>query len=143
MSTPLAVLDTNVLLDLWVFDDPSAHTLRAALDHGACIALRSADTDSELADVLARTEFELTMKRQQELLARWRERTRLIERVFPAPWRCADPRDQRFLDLAFTARAQLLVTRDKALLRLARKARAGGLRIAAPRDHALSVPASA
>lgn len=142
MSATLAVLDTNVLLDLWVFDDPSVRALRSALDDGACIALRSADTDAELADVLARAEFELTTKRQQELLARWHERTRLIERVFAAPWQCTDPHDQRFLDLAFTARAQMLITRDKALLRLARKARASGLRIAAPRDHAIWVAAA-
>ena len=143
MSTPLAVLDTNVLLDLWVFDDPSVRALRVALDQGACVALRSADTDAELAGVLARAEFGVTMQRQAEILANWRERSRPIGRGFPAPWRCTDPQDQRFLDLAFTARAQLLVTRDKALLRIARKARAGGLCIVAPRDFARHLPAAA
>ncbi len=32
MSAPRVVVDTNVLLDLWVFDDPAVQPLRAALD---------------------------------------------------------------------------------------------------------------
>ena len=41
--------------------------------------------------------------------------------------RCTDPDDQKFLDLALHAHAKWLVSRDKALLRLARKARPLGL----------------
>ena len=36
--------------------------------------------------------------------------------------RCSDPDDQKFIDLAIGERVDTLVTRDKALLRLARKA---------------------
>ena len=126
------VLDTNVLLDLWVFDDPGVASLRATLASGACVALRSRATDAELADVLARAQFDLSVARQRALLAGWNETARPVERVFPAPWQCADPHDQPFLDLAFTARAQWLLTKDKALLRLARKAKSTGLLILAP-----------
>lgn len=143
MSAPRAVLDTNVLLDLWVFDDPAVGLLRAALAAGDCVALRSPATERELADVLARPQFALSEARQRALLAQWRSQAQAIERVFPAPWQCHDPHDQPFLDLAFTARAQWLLTRDKALLRLAHKAKTVGLEIAAPPRFAASAPASA
>ncbi|MGB3427088.1 MAG: PIN domain-containing protein, partial [Burkholderiaceae bacterium] len=50
----------------------------------------------------------------------------------PAPIACTDPHDQKFLDLAYTARADWLVTKDKALLKLARRARRDGLLIFIP-----------
>ncbi len=55
----------------------------------------------------------------------------------PAALRCADPDDQMFIDLALHRSAQLLLTRDKALLALAAAARARGLRILRPQDWAM------
>lgn len=133
------VLDTNVLLDLWVFKDAAVQSLREALDQRRCEALASAQTDAELAEVLARPHFAVEPARRQDLLARWRATARSVVRVFPAPWHCSDPKDQPFLDLAFTARADWLLTRDKALLKLARRARKDGLRIGQPTDFATSV----
>lgn len=127
------VVDTNVLLDCWVFDDAAARPLWAAIASGRAHCLRSAATDAELADVLSRPEFaarlaarELTSTR---LLERWSALAVDVPRVFAAPWGCTDPHDQKFLDLAATARAELLVTKDKALLRLARRAQRDGLAI--------------
>lgn len=142
-APPRIVVDTNVLLDLWVFDDPAVASLRAALANDTFLALRAGTTDAELAAVLARPQFALSEARQRALLARWIERAQRIERLFPAPWRCADPCDQPFLDLAFTARAQWLLTKDKALLRLARRARSAGIAIAAPADFRERAPAPA
>jgi predicted nucleic acid-binding protein len=49
--------------------------------------------------------------------------------------RCEDPDDQKFLELAWHARASHLVTRDKALLKLARQvARCGRFAVLAPDD---------
>ncbi len=132
MNAPRLVLDTNVLLDLWVFDDPRTRPLAAALDAGACVALRSDATDAEFAAVLARPRFAVPIERRQELLARWRLCALRVERVVAAALRCGDPHDQPFLDLAFSACASCLVTKDKALLRLARRARAGRLEIVDP-----------
>ena len=134
------VLDTNVLLDLWVFGDThdATNALRAALVDGRIQALASAPTNAELTDVIARPQFELSAARQQQLLADWRVSTRLIERVFPAPWHCSDPKDQDFLDLAFTARAAWLITKDKALLHVARRARTSGLQIVKPIDFVIA-----
>ena len=50
------------------------------------------------------------------------------------PLRCRDPDDQMFIDLALSARAQWLVTRDRALLVLARRARLRGVTVIRPVD---------
>jgi predicted nucleic acid-binding protein len=46
--------------------------------------------------------------------------------------RCTDPDDQMFVDLALEAGARWLVSRDRAVLRLARPALPLGLAIVAP-----------
>lgn len=128
------VLDTNVLLDFWVFDDPRARPLREALAAGGVRALRSAACDEELCAVLARAAFGLAPARREALLAAWGTASAAIDRVFAAPIACRDRSDQKFLDAAFSARADALVSKDRALLALDRRARRHGLRILAPQD---------
>ena len=58
----------------------------------------------------------------------------MIERV-PAPavrLVCRDPDDQMFIDLALAERARWLISRDRAVLALAKRARAQGLEILTP-----------
>lgn len=131
-TAPRAVLDTNVLLDLWLFDDPRVRPLRAAIAAGRLRALRSRDCDAEFEAVLQREQFGLDAAARSALLGRWAGCSTPIEAVRPAPLACADADDQKFLDAAFSARADLLFTRDKALLALAGRAAAAGLRICAP-----------
>ena len=126
------VLDTNVLLDLWLFDEPSTRPLRAAIESGAVVALRSAECDAEFAEVIGREQFGLDEAARLAVLARWRQCSAPITAVAPAPLTCSDVDDQKFLDAAFGAGADLLLTRDKALLGLARRAGAAGLRISRP-----------
>ena len=131
-GAPRLVLDTNVLLDLWLFDDPSVRPLRAALEAGRLRALRSADCDAEFEEVIRRAQFGLDEAARYRLLARWSACSEPIAAVSPAPLACSDPDDQKFLDAAFSAGADLLLTRDKALLQLARRAEAVGLHIRSP-----------
>ena len=126
------VLDTNVLLDLWLFDDPSVQPLRRGLEAGRLRALRSDACEAELVEVIGRAQFGLAEAARRDLLARWRQCSEPIAAVAPAPLACTDPDDQKFLDAAFSAAADLLLTRDKALLKLARRAEAAGLRIRRP-----------
>ena len=126
------VLDTNVLLDLWVFDDPGTRWLAAALSRHPGAALRSAATEREFADVLARPRFGVSLELQRDITRRWQALSACVEAVAPAPLVCSDPGDQKFLDLACAERAALLLTKDRALLRLARRARPFGLAIARP-----------
>jgi putative PIN family toxin of toxin-antitoxin system len=137
------VLDTNVLLDLWLFDDPSVRPLRQAIESGRVEPLRSRACDEEFAAVLARDSFGLKEPRQRALLAKWSGFGTTLQRLDPAPLACADPDDQKFLDAAFTGGADLLLTRDNALLQLARQAAALGLRIARPAAVSLAHAAGA
>lgn len=135
-----AVLDTNVLLALWLFRDPVVEPLRAALASGGLRAFRSAATDAEFAEVLGRPElFSVAPERQAALLATWQAASSLVETIEPAPWVCRDPLDQKFLDLAVSAGANWLITRDRDLLKLARKARRQGLVIVPPERWAEAV----
>jgi uncharacterized protein len=137
VSAPLAVIDTNVLLALWIFADPEVATLRAALDAGRVTAVRSAVTDAEVAEVLARPGlFAVDADRRVALLQDWRARALLVDDHPPTGWRCRDPDDQKFVDLAVAARARWLITRDKALLKLNRKLKATGLAIVTPATFA-------
>ena len=131
-TPPSAVIDTNVLLDFWVFEDPGAAPLRAAVEARRVHVLRSDACVDELSDVLARPALNVAASERCEILRHWHALARPVGRVFSAPLACSDPHDQKFLDLALTARADWLVTKDKALLRLARRAQRAGLRVLPP-----------
>ena len=119
-----AVLDTNVVLDLLVFDDPQARPLLAALKQGALEAWADARTLEELRQVLGYASFGLDAAAQQALLARYGTLVRVAPPVDPARGappqlpRCADRDDQKVLELAARAGAQWLVSKDKQLLQL-------------------------
>jgi uncharacterized protein len=132
------VLDTNILLDLWVFADRGVASLAGALAAGRLLPVRSSTTDAEWRDVLSRPQFALSVARQAQLLADWQGLAQVHEPSVAAPWQCKDADDQKFLDLALAAGAGLLVSKDRAVLKLARQARAVGLSIVAP-GHALEV----
>jgi len=136
--TALAVIDTNVWLDLFIFLDARAEPLRRALDAADGVqAVRSAPTDAELDAVLRRPRFALLQARAAAGLEYWRRTARDLAPGTSgagAPWICRDPDDQKFLELAFAARASLLLTKDKALLALHRRATRDGLAILSPSD---------
>ncbi len=134
----LAVIDTNAWLDLYVFEDPGAHALAQALREGTLGAVRSARTDAELDAVLRRPPIaaRCDAARQQVLLQAWRLLAAPVEQTRAAPWHCRDADDQKFLDLAFSAAAALLFTKDRALLDLARRTRRDGLEILPPARYA-------
>lgn len=133
----IAVLDTNVWLDWLLFEDPGAIPLRAAQAAGTLALIASVETRSELAVVLARSAFGLDRAQVASRLAEHDRVTVVHER--PAAGvcslRCKDPDDQMFLDLAVTRHATLLVTKDRALLRMAAcMQRTHRVRIARPQD---------
>ncbi|MEO7386493.1 MAG: putative toxin-antitoxin system toxin component, PIN family [Gammaproteobacteria bacterium] len=130
---PATVLDTNVLLALWLFREPAVEALRVAVSTGALQAIRCPATDAEFAEVLGRPElFSIAPERQVALLDAWQALASPVEAIQSAPWACRDPLDQKFLDLAISAGASWLITRDRDLLKLARKARRQGLAIVTP-----------
>ncbi len=131
----LAVIDTNVLLDWLVFEDPSVTALAGLLEAGGLRWIATQAMLDELADVLRRPGFERWQPRLGTAMARACQRCELVEAA-PAPpaaqLHCSDPDDQKFIDLALTHSARWLLSRDKALLRLGRKARLRGIEVLTP-----------
>ncbi len=127
-----AVIDTNVLLDFWVFEDARAAPLRAAVEACRIAALRDGPSVDEFGDVLGRPAFGISNERRCTILRLWDRLATPVDRVHVAPLQCTDVQDQKFLDLAHSAAANWLVTKDKALLRLARRAQAFNLQIVDP-----------
>ena len=135
------VLDTNVCLDLFVFNDPRWAALLTALKNGAVEAVTKAECRMEWQIVLGYSQLHLNEAMRAECNAAF---DAMIECIAPEPLTnlklplCSDPDDQKFLELSRDAQATTLITKDKALLKLAKKtARAGLFEIILPQAWAL------
>jgi putative PIN family toxin of toxin-antitoxin system len=138
---PGVVLDTNVWLDWLVFDDPGIVPIRNAVGTGRVELYLDAVCEAELAEVLARDFARRTLDAaaQAACIAQCRRLARRIDAAAPAAERaalpaCSDPDDQKFLEAALAAGAGFLVTKDRALLALAKRRRRLPFRILAPAD---------
>ena len=118
------VLDTNILLDIFVFNDERATHLKQAVLEGSIPAIASQKTLLEFADVISRPLFNLDAPTQSTILAQWQSIAQQLDdsNLAPAPWKCQDPDDQIFLDLAYQLRPAILISKDNAVLRLAGRA---------------------
>ena len=117
------VLDTNIVMDLLHFDDRHTQPLRGAIDDGQLQCFTDEDCLAELERVTGYPAFALDDDGRRALLASY---LRFVQRCDAAGEedyrlpRCRDADDQKFLILAARCQADILVTRDKLLLRLAR-----------------------
>jgi putative PIN family toxin of toxin-antitoxin system len=118
------VLDTNVVLDLVMFGDPGVQAIAQAIRCGAVVAVTSHACNEELRRVLAYPQLKLDAPAQSAALDRYLAQATLYDvTALPVPAElplCTDTDDQKFLELAWHANARWLVTKDKALLALAR-----------------------
>lgn len=140
------VLDTNVLLDLFVFHDPRWASLLEALENGAVEAVSRADCRAEWLHVLDYPHLPLDENSRELAKARFDALIVLSnEPATGAPLpTCSDADDQKFLELARDSLASTLITKDKALLKLARRVtKAGMFRIQTPQDWVAQWPAQA
>jgi putative PIN family toxin of toxin-antitoxin system len=131
------VLDTNVALDLFVFFDRGVTAINRALDEGRALLLTDVACREEFERVLGYPQLHLDGPAMRRALEHYDRLARFANGEpatnDPAVPRCSDPDDQKFLDLAFRSGADLLVSKDRAVLRLARKAR-GRVAILAPAE---------
>lgn len=134
--SPCAVIDTQSVLDWQFFANPVCGDWLAGLQAGTWGWIATPAMRDELAHVLGRG-----------IRGRWSTPTAQVLAVFDqwaeilpvpvVPWggwpRCRDPDDQKFIDLALTCGARWLVSRDKAVLKLARHCRErSGLTVVPP-----------
>ena len=135
MAPDAVVIDTNVVLDCWLFEAPGAQALRLAVEQRRLRWELCAGVLDELQAVLARPVGKRWETRREHMLTArpWQHADLVPSARRPAfGLLCTDPDDQKFLDLALERGARWLVTRDKALLRLKRRAAAHGLAILQP-----------
>lgn len=122
------VLDTNVWLDWLVFAEPSVLPIRDAVAGFRAVVYIDALCEAELERVLAYDlgKHSIAAAAQAACLAVCRRVTSRIEAPAPEAQQvrlplCRDPDDQKFLEAALAAKADFLVTKDQALLELARR----------------------
>ncbi|WP_051972103.1 putative toxin-antitoxin system toxin component, PIN family [Massilia sp. 9096] len=129
-ATPATiVLDTNVCLDLFVFHDPRWAPLLEAIETGALDAVTRADCRDEYLHVLHYPHLPLDEGTRAHAAARFDALIRVVaptSRAQRLPV-CTDRDDQKFLEIARDAGAAVLISKDKAVLKLARRAARAGL----------------
>lgn len=140
-ALPALVLDTNAVLDWLLFRDAAMAHCAAAIEAGAVIWLSCPRAVSELEATLRKPTLQRWKPDCEQVLTVVRGLAWVVSDPTPslAPrLRCSDPDDQIFLELALAQRTRWLLTHDRALLKLARRARPLGLHIVPPAAWALS-----
>lgn len=132
MSAPI-VLDTNVVLDLLVFDDPATPALQQALTDGTLRWIATPVMREELARVLLYPHLLSRLDHYRlsadDVMAAFDRQVQLLDVAPKAPMVCRDPDDQKFIDLAVAHRAQLL-SKDHAVLKLRKRLTLQGVAVA-------------
>lgn len=144
---PNLVLDTNAVLDWLVFEHPASLPIAEAIALMRVRWIVNAAVRGELAHVLERGVVDRWRPDLSRLWDAWERHATPLEQACPSPAhrrpQCTDPDDQKFIDLALDHGARWLITRDRAVLKLARRTRALGLAIVTPERFTLAEAAGA
>jgi predicted nucleic acid-binding protein len=137
-EAPAVVLDTNAVLDWLLFADARCAPLRQALEARQLRWLSCARMREEFSRTLAYPTLSNWNPDSERLLTLFDHWASPQPEPVPAPLplRCDDPDDQVFIDLALATGARWLISHDRALLRLRRRAATRGLLILRPGDWA-------
>ena len=113
------VLDTNVVLDLWLYKDPATAALLEALETKAVQWLATQVMRDELERVLAYAHIvkrlAFSQLTAQDILVQFDAHAQVIPIAAKALFICKDGDDQKFIDLAAEHKTQL-ISKDKAVL---------------------------
>jgi putative PIN family toxin of toxin-antitoxin system len=124
------VLDTNIVLDLFVFQDAAAVPVRQALEAGELDWIATRPMRDELERVLAYKQIVPRLAfyglDAAAVLAAFDRHVRLTDVAVKAGVTCRDPDDQKFIDLAVASRARLL-SKDHAVTSMTRRLAALGV----------------
>ena len=119
MTHSIVVLDTNIVLDLYVFSDAAVQPVRDGLHNASLSWLATQPMREELARVLTYPHITARLNfyklQAEEVLAAFDTHAHIVAAPPKASVTCKDPDDQKFIDLAVAHRA-LLLSKDNAVL---------------------------
>jgi putative PIN family toxin of toxin-antitoxin system len=140
------VLDTNVVLDWLLFRDSTLQPLSDAVRQQRVSLVANERTLDELRRVLQYAKFQLPAERQELIFRQYTEAVHpltdsadgdVLPQGFP---RCRDPDDDHFVSLAYCAQADALISKDRQVLKLRKRAAKFGVSVLTPAQ--LSLPAA-
>jgi putative PIN family toxin of toxin-antitoxin system len=119
VASTRVVLDTNIVLDLWLYNDPATPALLEALENKTVQWLATQVMRDELERVLAYAHIAqrlaLAQRGAKDILAQFDAHAQLLPIAPKAMFVCKDTDDQKFIDLAAQYQTQL-ISKDKAVL---------------------------
>lgn len=126
------VLDTNIVLDLFLFQDPRFQALRSLLDVGACAWVATPHMRNELERVLTYPHIQTKMEAYRIAAAEILQNFDRVARMWLSPspkaaYTCKDADDQPFIDLACAlatanpGQKVHLMSKDKAVLSMRKR----------------------
>jgi uncharacterized protein len=132
------ILDTNVWLDWLIFQDDLILPVRHQVSDHQLNIVATAHMRAELADVLQRPYFDHRKLNIEQCLIEFDRVTKLVKAAPACPLKCKDPDDQVFIDLVMSLEPAVLLSKDKAVLKLAKRAaKTGGRMILHPKDWSM------
>ena len=123
-SIPTAVFVTNICLDFFVFRDPVSCQVLEAIKAQKLHAVTRSDCRDEWLRVLDYPQLAIEESVKKQAIEDFNRFIHIIEPekkdkyLLPV---CTDKDDQKFLEIAFDANAQFLFSKDKAVLKLAKR----------------------
>ena len=125
------VIDTNIILDIFVFADAAAKPIKKALETGELEWIATQPMRDELARVLAYPQIVPRLAfyglSADDVLASFDRHARLLEVAVKARLNCSDPDDQKFIDLAVASQT-LLLSKDRHVLSMSKRLLTHGVR---------------
>ena len=125
------VLDTNIVLDVFVFNDVRAEPIRRALAANTLRWLATQPMRDELARVLAYPKIAERLNfyalTAAAVMEKYDQHAQMVEAAPKARVTCNDIDDQKFVDLAVQSQA-LLISKDQHVLSMRKRLLAQGIR---------------
>lgn len=130
----MIVLDTNVLLDIWIYSDPATASLRQKLLQGQLQWVTTAAMREELLRVL---DYEHIARRREKdgisamaVMQAFDRHSFCVPEAPRSSYVCKDADDQKFIDLAVANKA-ILLSKDRQVLKLKKRLALAGVQVAA------------
>ena len=131
MSLRPIILDTNIVLDAFLFNDPTAEPIRQALANNEPDWLATQSMRDELARVLAYPKIAIRLAfyklSASDVLDKFDQHARMVDVAPKASMTCSDADDQKFIDLALQHNA-LLLSKDNDIISMRKRLLAHGIR---------------